>query len=138
MPASAGMTVGGSAVPHPAVMEVQIFGTAKCPDTRKAQRFFKERRTRIHFVDLKQRAASPGELRRFQQKFGTEALLDRESKRFRDRGLHVAHLTEERIFDLLTDDPELLHTPLVRFGNRLSIGPAEAEWKRWVTEAAAG
>jgi arsenate reductase (glutaredoxin) len=119
-------------------MEVQIFGTAKCPDTRKAQRFFKERRTRIHFVDLKQRAASPGELRRFQQKFGTEALLDREGKRFRERGLHVAHLSEERIFGLLTEDPDLLRTPLVRFANRLSIGPAEAEWKRWVAEATAG
>jgi arsenate reductase (glutaredoxin) len=115
-------------------MEVQIFGTAKCPDTRKAQRFFKERRVKIHFVDLKQRAASPGELRRFQQKFGTEALLDREGKRFRDRGFHVAHLSEDRIFTLLTDDPELLRTPLVRAGNRLSVGAAEAEWKGWLAE----
>jgi arsenate reductase (glutaredoxin) len=113
-------------------MEVQIFGTAKCPDTRKAQRFFKERRVKIHFVDLKQRAASPGELRRFQQKFGTEALLDRDGKRFRERGLHVAHLSEERIFDLLVDDPMLLRTPLVRSGNKLSIGAQEAEWKQWV------
>jgi arsenate reductase len=114
-------------------MEVQIFGTAKCADTRKAQRFFKERRVRIHFVDLKQRAASAGELRRFAQKFGVEALLDREGRRFRERGLHVAHLTEERIFDLLVADPLLLRTPLVRAGSRLSIGPAEAAWREWVT-----
>jgi arsenate reductase (glutaredoxin) len=113
-------------------VEIQIFGTAKCPDTRKAQRFFKERRVKLHFVDLKQRAASPGELRRFQQKFGTEALLDRESKAFRDRGLHVAHLSEQRIFDLLVDDPMLLRTPLVRFGNKLSIGSAETDWKQWM------
>jgi arsenate reductase (glutaredoxin) len=113
-------------------VDVQIFGTAKCQDTRKAQRFFKERRVKIHFVDLKQRAASPGELRRFAQKFGTEALLDRESRRFRERGLQVAHLTEDRIFDLLTEDPMLLRTPLVRFGNQLSIGLAEEEWKGWV------
>jgi arsenate reductase (glutaredoxin) len=113
-------------------MEVQIFGTAKCADTRKAQRFWKERRAKIHFVDLRQRAASPGELRRFQQRFGVEALLDREARQFRDRGLHVAHLSDERIFDLLVDDPALLRTPLVRSGNRISIGLAEDEWKRWI------
>jgi arsenate reductase (glutaredoxin) len=117
-------------------MDVQIFGTAKCADTRKAQRFFKERRAKVHFVDLKVRAASAGELRRFVQKFGVESLLDRGSRRFRDRGLHVAHQSEDRIFDLLVDDPMLLRTPLVRFGNRLSVGPAEAVWKEWAAEAA--
>jgi arsenate reductase (glutaredoxin) len=113
-------------------VEVQIFGTAKCADTRKAQRFFKERRAKVHFVDLKQRAASPAELRRFQQKFGTEALVDRDARRFRERGLHVAQLDDDRIFRLLVDDPTLLRTPLVRSGRRLSIGHAEAEWKSWV------
>ena len=113
--------------------EVQIFGTAGCSDTRKAQRFFKERRVKVHFVDLKQRAASAGELKRFAQKFGTEALLDRDSKRFRALGLHAAHLTETRIFSLLEQEPLLLKTPLVRAGNLLSVGPAEDEWKRWVS-----
>jgi arsenate reductase (glutaredoxin) len=103
-------------------MEVQIFGTRKCRDTQKAIRYFKERRAKIHFVDLAQRAASPGELRRFEQKFGAEALLDRAGKRFRDRGLHVAHLAESKILPLLADDPLLLRTPLVRSGNRLAIG----------------
>lgn len=113
-------------------MEVQIFGTKKSAATRKALRFFAERRVRAHFVDLAERAASAGELRRFAQKFGTEALLDREAKRFRERGLHVAHLTEQRIFDLLAEDPMLLRTPLVRFGNRLSLGLAEEDWKGWI------
>ena len=54
-------------------MEVQIFGVKKSADTRKAQRFFAERRVKTHFVDLMERAASPGELRRFAQKFGVEA-----------------------------------------------------------------
>jgi len=112
-------------------MEVQIFGTKKCKDTQKALRFFKERRVKVHFVDLNERAASPGELRRFEQKFGAEALLDREGKRFRDRGLHVAHLPDSRILPLLTDDPLLLRTPLVRNGNQLTLGLAEAEWKEW-------
>jgi arsenate reductase len=112
-------------------MEAQVFGTRKCKDTQKALRFFKERRIKVHFVDLNERAASPGELRRFEQKFGADALLDREGKRFRDRGLHVAHLPESRIPALLAEDPHLLVTPLVRFGNQLSVGHAEDRWKEW-------
>jgi arsenate reductase-like glutaredoxin family protein len=113
-------------------MEVQIFGTRKCKATQKATRFFKERRVKIHAVDLNQRPASPGELRRFEQKFGAEALLDRESKAFRERGLHVAHLPESRIMPLLEEDSSLLRTPLVRAGSRLTVGLAEEEWKEWV------
>ncbi|HET7274668.1 MAG TPA: ArsC/Spx/MgsR family protein [Longimicrobiaceae bacterium] len=115
-------------------MNVQIFGTKKCRETQKAQRFFKERRVPIHFVDLKERAASAGELRRFDQKFGSEALLDRESKRFRERGLHVAHFPETKILPLLVEDPMLLRTPLVRFGNELSIGLAPEMWKEWTEQ----
>jgi arsenate reductase-like glutaredoxin family protein len=113
-------------------MEIQIFGTKKCKDTQKALRFFKERRVKVHFVDLNERAAALGELRRFEQKFGADALLDREGKRFRERGLHVADLPESRILPLLVEDPMLLRTPLVRSGAQLTIGPAEAEWKAWV------
>lgn len=112
-------------------MEVQIFGTKKCKDTQKALRFFKERRVKVHFVDLNQRAASQGELRRFAQKFGAEALLDREGKAFRDRGLHVAHVSESRILPMLEEEPLLLKTPLTRYGNTLTLGLAEAEWKAW-------
>lgn len=115
-------------------MEVQIFGTRKCRDTQKALRFFKERRVKVHFVDLAERAASAGELRRFAQKFGSEALLDRTGRHFRDRGLHVAHLPEARVLPLLEEDPLLLVTPLVRSGNALTLGPAEAEWKQWTAK----
>jgi arsenate reductase (glutaredoxin) len=115
-------------------MEAQIFGLKGCSETRKAIRFFKERRIRAHFVDLKERAASPGELRRFAERFGSEALLDRGGKRFRDRGLHVAHLAESRILPLLADDPLLLRTPLVRSGNRLTVGWDEARWREWAAE----
>jgi len=58
-------------------MEIQIFGVRKSADTRRALRFFAERRIKTHFVDLQERPASPGELRRFAQKFGVDALLDR-------------------------------------------------------------
>lgn len=112
--------------------EVQVFGTRKCRDTQKALRFFKERRVRIHHVDLEQRAASGRELERFARKFGIEALLDREGKRFRDRGLHVAHLPESRILPLLEEDPLLLRTPLVRSGDKLAIGHEPAAWATMV------
>jgi arsenate reductase (glutaredoxin) len=112
-------------------VSVQIFGTRKSSDTRKAQRFFAERRIQVHFVDLMERAASLGELRRFAQKFGVRALLDTESKRYREMGLATAMYREERWLDVLVDEPLLLRMPLVRHGNQLTVGLAEAEWKAW-------
>ena len=112
-------------------MEVQIFGTKSCNETKKALRFFKERRLKTHFVDLKERAASPGELKRFAERFGAEALLDRGGKRFKERGLHVAHIADARILPMLADDPALLVTPLVRSGSQLTVGWDEARWKGW-------
>jgi arsenate reductase-like glutaredoxin family protein len=113
-------------------VEVQIFGIQKSADTRSAIRFFAERGVRTHFVDLTKRAASPGELKRFAQKFGTHALVDRESKRFRDLGLTHASMAEPRWLDRLADDPLLLRMPLVRYGNHLTIGKAQDEWTAWV------
>ena len=112
-------------------MEFQIFGTKKCKDTQKALRFFKERRITVHFVDLNERPASLGELRRFEQKFGAEALIDREGKRYRELGLHVAHYPTASTLPRLVDDPGLLKTPLVRSGNLLSVGLAEDAWREW-------
>ena len=112
-------------------MEVQIFGTRKSPDTRKALRFFAERRVKAHFVDLQERPASPGELRRFAQKFGINALVDRGSRRFADLGLGAARLTEERWLDKLAEEPLLLRVPLVRWQQRLTVGDAEPTWREW-------
>ncbi|HEX9106296.1 MAG TPA: ArsC/Spx/MgsR family protein [Longimicrobiales bacterium] len=111
---------------------IQIFGTRKSAETRKAQRFFAERRVQVHFVDLAQRAASPGELRRFAQKFGVQALVDRDSKLFRELGLGAAHLSDERWLEKLAAEPLLLRQPLVRNENLLTVGDAEATWKEWV------
>ncbi len=127
-------------------MEVQIFGTRKCADTRKALRFFAERRIRTHFVDLNERAASLGELTRFAQKFGVEALVDRSAKRFAELGLGTARYSDDRWLERLVDEPLLLRTPLVRAqperaGQRpastrphhgLTIGLAEDRWREWI------
>ena len=112
-------------------MTPQVFGTKKHPETRKALRFFSERRIQIHFVDLQERAASPGELKRFAQKFGIGALVDRSSKRFLDLGLAHAQLSDERWLEKLAAEPLMLKQPLARFGNLLTIGLAESTWKEW-------
>lgn len=113
-------------------MEVQIFGIRKSPETRRALRFFAERRIRTHFVDLLVRPASPGELRRFAQRFGVETLLDRDGRRFADLGLRAAQYGEQRWLDRLAQEPLLLRMPLVRSGQRLTVGLAEDDWKSWV------
>ena len=112
-------------------MEVQIFGIKKSPDTRKALRFFAERRVKTHFVDLQERAASPGELRRFVQKFGVGAIVDRGSRRFADLGLGAARLSDEGWLDKLAAEPMLLRMPLVRHGTQLSVGDATDTWQGW-------
>ena len=115
-------------------MEVQIFGTQKSQDTRKALRFFSERRAKVHFVDLKERAASRGELTRFVQKFGMSALIDTDSNRYRELGLAATRYGDERWMQQLCDEPLILRQPLTRWGFKLSIGLAEADWQHWVDE----
>lgn len=115
-------------------MEVQIFGTKKSADTRRALRFFSERRVRTHFVDLNERDIAEGELQRFVQRFGLDALIDRDSKRYAELGLRVAQPSASRMLEKLALEPGILRQPLVRrLGNppALTIGAAEEEWKSW-------
>jgi arsenate reductase len=123
-------------------MEVQVFGIKKSAETRKALRFFSERRIRAHFVDLDERPAAAGELKRFAQKFGTDALIDRESKPYVELGLKYTKLSEERWLERLIDEPRLLRMPLVRQlgqqgSSKLTIGLAENDWKQWVEQTKA-
>ena len=113
-------------------MNVQIFGFTDCQDTRKALRFFAERRVPVHFVDLEERPATRGELRRFQEKFGAAAVINREHPRFRALGLHVSGSSPERMLERALTEPRLLRTPLVRGGNRVSLGYAPDDWKAWL------
>jgi len=112
-------------------MEVQVFGVRKSADTRKALRFFAERRVKTHFVDLNERAASRGELNRFAQKLGVGALIDRESGRYAELGLRHARMSDESWLDKLVDEPLLLLMPLVRNGSQLTVGLDEKTWKGW-------
>lgn len=115
-------------------MEVQIFGLKKSADTRKALRFFSERRVRAHFVDLVERDLAEGELQRFVQRFGIDALIDRESKRFHELGLRNASMSPGRWVERILTEPSLLRLPLVRRLGQppgLTVGLAEETWKDW-------
>lgn len=113
-------------------MDVQIFGIKNDADTRKALRFFQERRVKVHFMDFKQRNPSKGELKRFFDRFGEERLVDRTSKRFEALGLRAAYYGNERWLEIACEEPLILKMPLTRCGKRLTIGLDEASWKDWV------
>jgi arsenate reductase-like glutaredoxin family protein len=108
---------------------VQIFGVRNSKATRAAERFFKERRVAVHFVDLGRKPMSPGEIKRFADRFGLAGLLDTESKAYADAGLRYLRLSDSDILARVERDPKLLRLPLVRSGNRISIGQDEVAWR---------
>lgn len=115
---------------------LQIFGTRKCQDTRKAQRYFKERGVRFQSVDLAEKGLSPGELRAVAARVGgVQALIDRDSKRYLDKGLKYAAPTGPRIEQLLLDEPLLLRTPIVRSEAGCSVGYQIETWTQWLAGA---
>ena len=119
------------------MVTVQIFGLKNSSETRAADRFFKERRATIHFVDLKQKPMSPGEIRRFTDRFGLAALLDREGKAYAGAGLKYYKLSDAELLGKIENDAKLLRLPLVRSGNLLSIGQDEETWKTMLAPVAA-
>lgn len=108
---------------------VQIFGVKNSQETRAAERFFKERRATIHFVDVKQKPMAPGEIKRFIERFGLTALVDTDGKAWVDAGLKYMKLSEAELLGKIERDPRLLRLPLVRGGKLLSIGHDEEAWK---------
>jgi arsenate reductase-like glutaredoxin family protein len=114
---------------------VQIFGKKKCADTRKAERWFKERGIRVQSVELAERGLSPGELKSVAARVGgVEALIDRDGKRYVDKGLKYSAPTGPRIEALLLEDPLLLKTPIVRRGADATLGYCPETWERWRSE----
>jgi arsenate reductase-like glutaredoxin family protein len=113
-------------------MDVQIFGVKKDADTRKALRFFKERRMKVHFVDFNIRGPSKGELRRFVDRHGVDAVIDRDAKRFQALGLQAAYYGADRWLEIAVDEPLILRMPLVRREKDVTVGYDAEEWKRWI------
>jgi len=116
-------------------LNVQVFGFRDCQETRKALRFFSDRRIAVHFVDLNEKPASKGELRRFSDKYGAAALIDKASPRFKALGLHVSGDSPQRQVERALVEPRLLKTPLVRIDQKVSIGYAPDEWATWTKGA---
>lgn len=110
-------------------MALQIFGTRKCQDTKKAERFFKERGVKYQLVDLAEKGLSPGELESVARAVGIESLVDREGARYAERGL--AHLSCDLKEELLADW-RLIRTPVVREGRRATVGYVPETWKGWL------
>jgi arsenate reductase-like glutaredoxin family protein len=109
-------------------MNIQIFGTLKCQDTRKAQRYFKERRIPFHFINLAERGMSKGELDSVKGAVGLENLIDREGKEYARRNLkYLSHNVEEE----LLGQPLLFKTPIVRNGRNATVGYMPDVWREW-------
>ena len=126
-------SAGSAAAPR-----VQIFGLENDQATRAAIRFFKERRFEIHLVDLRRKPIAAGELRRFVQRLGAAALLDTAGRAYREAGLAYLAMDETGIVERLLGDHRLIRLPLVRYGDSVSAGPADATWKRWLTPGREG
>lgn len=88
----------------------------------------------MSFVDLAQRPLAAGELRRFIDRFGPEALLDTNSRAYRDAGLRYLRMDASEVAERLLANPLLLRLPLVRSGNQFSVGTDEVAWKRLATD----
>jgi arsenate reductase (glutaredoxin) len=112
-------------------MNIQIIGTKKCKETQKAERYFKERRIPFHFRDLTEKGLSKGELENISRVIPLDDLIDRESKRFKDRGMQFM------VFDIeeeLLEDSLLLKTPIVRNERLVTVGYQPDVWKEWLIE----
>lgn len=111
---------------------VQIFGVRNSQSTRAAERFFKERRVAVQIIDLNVKPMAGGEIRRFIERFGLTGLLDTESKPYEDAGLKYLKVSDSELLAKIERNPKLLRLPLVRAGNRVSIGKDEAAWSAMV------
>lgn len=109
-------------------MNIQIFGTKKCQDTRKAERYFKERGISFQYVDLTVRGLSKGELDKVQAVVGIDNLMDKTGKEYSKRNLkYLVHDPAE----LLLLHPLLMKTPVVRNGVKATVGYCPEVWKDW-------
>lgn len=109
-------------------MNIQIFGKAKCFDTKKAERYFKERRVKFQAIDLKKYGISKGELTSVLRSVKLDDLID---TRHPDAALLSYLAYPEAKVEKLLEDPTLLKTPIVRNGKQATVGYQPEVWKGW-------
>lgn len=112
-------------------MNIQIFGKAKCFDTKKAERYFKERRIRFQFIEVNKYGMSRGEYQSVKAAAGgMDALIDVKSKEY--TVLHIQHLADRGdVEERLLDNPGMFRTPIVRNGRKATVGYQPDAWKGW-------
>ena len=109
-------------------MNIQIFGKSKCFDTKKAERYFKERRIKFQYIDVLRYGMSRGELNSVKNAVGLEAMIDTNDE---DYPLVQYLASAEAKLDKLFEDPYLLKTPIVRNGKQATVGYCLEVWKGW-------
>ena len=113
-------------------MNIQIFGTKKCFDTKKAQRYFKERGIKFQFIDLKEKGLSKGEYASVKQAVGgLEFMLNPDCKD-RDALALVQYIADEDKDEKVLEHPQVLRTPIVRNGKKATVGYQPDVWKGWI------
>ena len=115
-------------------MNIQIFGKQKCPDTKKAERFFKERNIKFQFIDIEKYGISKGEYQSIKTIVGSiEDLLNKQSKEYEK--LFISHLSsQDDIEERLLANPGLFMTPIVRDGKKATVGYQSDVWGGWINE----
>jgi arsenate reductase-like glutaredoxin family protein len=121
-------------VPTKKMPNIQVFGLEDNNATRGALRFFRERRIVVHFVDLRKKPIAAGELRRFTDRLGAGALLDTESRPYKEQGLAYLSTDTAGITSRLLADVRLIRLPLVRYGEEVTAGKAETTWRAWLAK----
>lgn len=112
-------------------MNIQIFGTKKCFDTKKADRYFKERGIKFQFIDLKEKGMSKGEFTSVKQAVGgLDKLLDENNKDKNTLAL-LKYLSDSDKEEKLLENQQLLKTPIVRNGKQATVGYQPEVWKTW-------
>lgn len=111
-------------------MNIQIFGTKKCFDTKKAERYFKERRINFQFIDLKEKALSKGELSSVKNSVGLENLINKSAKDYKKLNLDKIRSAEMRE-EILFNNPSVYATPIVRNGKQATVGYKPEVWNEW-------
>ena len=112
-------------------MNIQIFGTKKCFDTKKAERYFKERNVKVQFIDMKEKGMSKGEFTSVKQAVGgLERMLDEKAKE-KDMLAMLNYLSPEDKEEKILENQKVLKTPIVRNGKQATIGYQPEVWKSW-------
>ena len=112
-------------------MNIQIFGTRKSFDTKKAQRYFKERRIPFQLINLAEKPMSKGELQSVVRAVGGIDALVNPDARDEEAAALVMHLAEVQRFDALLENQQVLREPIVRNGRQATVGYAPDVWKSW-------